>query len=124
MPNAGDASGAGGMPGGPNFQYSGVDPDTARRLFESLFGGAAGGFGTASRGPTAGGPTRFQFFTTGRRSSSSRFSNSTSAGHSCSSRSGSICCIGMLQKKHNCSIERTCQVCLHPCAEQVPVSQL
>lgn len=52
---------AGSMPG--KFSYSGVDPDTARRLFESLFGGAGGGAADFGR-PGRGGPTR-AFFPTG-----------------------------------------------------------
>jgi hypothetical protein len=66
MPNSSSTPGgaAGPMPGG--FSYSGVDPDKARRLFESLFGGGAGGgaagFGRAGKG----GPTRV-FFSSGRQ---------------------------------------------------------
>jgi hypothetical protein len=55
---------------GPSFTYSGVDPDMARRLFESLFGGA-GGFTFSSMpganmagGGTPGGGS-FQFMSTG-----------------------------------------------------------
>lgn len=50
---------------GPSFTYSGADNDMARRLFESLFGGA-GGF-TFSSMPGAGGPGNgsFQFMSTG-----------------------------------------------------------
>lgn len=55
---------------GPSFTYSGVDPDMARRLFESLFGGA-GGFsftsmpGAAAAGGGGGTPGAFQFMSTG-----------------------------------------------------------
>lgn len=55
---------------GPSFTYSGVDPDMARRLFESLFGGAGGftfssmpGANMAGGGAPAGGS--FQFMSTG-----------------------------------------------------------
>lgn len=54
---------AGGMAGSSNFQYSGVDAETARNLFESLFGGAGTFGGNSSR--SGGGQTRFQFFTAG-----------------------------------------------------------
>jgi curved DNA-binding protein CbpA len=57
-PNSSSTPGgaADSMPGG--FSYSGVDPDTARRLFESLFGGGgAAGFGGAGKG----GPSRVFF---------------------------------------------------------------
>ncbi|WIA38190.1 hypothetical protein OEZ86_001539 [Tetradesmus obliquus] len=77
MPDSSSTAGnaAGGMPGG--VQYSGVDPDTARRLFESLFGGADGGAAGFGR-PGRGGPSRVFFSTSGgdspfSASSSSRF---------------------------------------------------
>lgn len=77
MPHA--ASGGASSGGaGPQFSYSGVDPATARHIFESLFGGAAGGglfggpFGGSSinnmrssgSSDIRGGP-QFQFFSSG-----------------------------------------------------------
>jgi DnaJ family protein B protein 4 len=55
-PPQGAAGGMGGMGAGPNgtsFHYSGVDPQAAQRIFESLFGG--GGFGGGGFGSMFGG---------------------------------------------------------------------
>lgn len=41
----GSGGGFSGGPGGPSFRYSGVDPETAQHIFESLFGGGGGGLG-------------------------------------------------------------------------------
>lgn len=64
--------GSGGSPSadGPSFTYSGVDPDMARHLFESLFGGAGSftfssmpGANMAGAGGPGGGS--FQFMSSG-----------------------------------------------------------
>lgn len=58
------SGGAGAGDSGPSFTYSGADDDMARRLFESLFGGA-GGFTFSSAQPGPGGHSSFQFMSTG-----------------------------------------------------------
>lgn len=44
-PEAGRTGGTAQGPGGASFRYSGVDPETAQHIFESLFGGGLGGMG-------------------------------------------------------------------------------
>uniref|UniRef100_A0A383WP78 J domain-containing protein n=1 Tax=Tetradesmus obliquus TaxID=3088 RepID=A0A383WP78_TETOB len=86
-PGAAGFDGAAAAPGGSHFSYSGVDPDTARRLFESLFGGGLGGMGGMGEGPFGGmggsssssGPAQFQFMSSGP-GGSSMFSSSASGG--------------------------------------------
>ncbi|WIA33709.1 hypothetical protein OEZ86_006827 [Tetradesmus obliquus] len=86
-PGAAGFDGAAAAPGGSHFSYSGVDPDTARRLFESLFGGGLGGMGGMGGGPFGGmggsssssGPAQFQFMSSGP-GGSSMFSSSASGG--------------------------------------------
>lgn len=61
----------GGMPQGseaaPGTQYTQMDGEAARRLFEQLFGGFSGEGGpfTFGSSSTSRGPTQFQFFSTG-----------------------------------------------------------
>lgn len=59
----GGAAGAGGMPGGAQYTYSGVDADQARHLFESLFG--SGAFGGRPGAGSSGGPSFFSFSSSG-----------------------------------------------------------
>lgn len=69
VPPPGSGSSGGGQ--GASFSYSGVDPDMARHLFESLFGGAGGfsfssGPGRGGGGGASGGPGgSFQFMSSG-----------------------------------------------------------
>lgn len=72
----------GGMPAdagaGPGTQYTQMDSEAARRLFEQLFGGFGGtggpfGFSSSSSGGGSRGPTQFQFFSAGPGAGSASF---------------------------------------------------
>lgn len=94
----GHPSAAAGGAGGPSFSYSGVDPDMARRLFESLFGGGGGagggpgGFSFATAGdrggPSSGAGPSFQFMSTGPGGAFMRSSAAGPAGFNGSSGGG------------------------------------
>ena len=89
----GGMPGAGAGPGGAQFRYSGVDPEAAQRIFESLFGGGGagglgglfGGMGGGGASPGgmggAGGPRRrVHVFSSGPRGPGSMFGASSRAG--------------------------------------------
>ncbi|KAI8474803.1 MAG: hypothetical protein J3K34DRAFT_453428 [Monoraphidium minutum] len=96
VPPEGGMGGAGGMGGmggaaggaGPGFRYSGVDPEAAQHIFESLFGGGGGGLGGLFGGMGGGGGgapggaprRRAHVFSSGPRGAASMFGPSSGYG--------------------------------------------
>ncbi|GBF97350.1 hypothetical protein Rsub_10997 [Raphidocelis subcapitata] len=93
-PEAAAGAGTGAAPGGPSFRYSGVDPEAAQHIFESLFGGGGGGglgglfgglggmggMGGGGGADGRGGPRRrVHVFSSGPRGAASMFGPSSGA---------------------------------------------